>query len=332
MKSWGVLLLGFMFAAVGAWATLAYIDARERALRESLLGENNMVDVVVPIMDLVPGDAVNFENVSARPMPEDYMPDSTIHPDEFELLEGMILTEPVSKGKPLLRGNLLGLTRVDSFASLLKKGQRPITLEIDGLQSNAGMLSPGDMVDIVLRVSGGQEQTQSADGGQEISLDSQMVLLLEKVVVLATDQRNISQPNYLYDESADLTKDYDTITVAVDVEDVSAVMTARQMATNEGVELAYLMRNPEDKASVDYQGNALIASTSLVQAFAGGQANDGELKLRLSKPNSVMGVKYQGKNVKKFQKFVPGPVYLEQPQQRAAQAPDAASNEQSEQG
>lgn len=325
MKSWGVLLLGLMFAGVGAWSTVAYIDSREKSLRESLLGEDNLIDVVVPNFDLAAGEVVNFENVSARSIPDTYLPDGVIYPDEFELLEGMVLTEPVTVGKPLLRSSLLGLTRLDSFASLLKKGQRPITLNIDGIQSNAGMLAPGDAVDIVLRVPKSQAQEDEEGEDQGVSLDSELVLLLERVVVLATDNKNIAQPSYLYDETDQLDSGYDTITVAVDLEDISALMTARQLAEKDGLELAFLMRHPEDELKADYDGNALVATTSYVQTFSGGSSAQGELKMGVSQSQGVVGLKYYGKNSKKVQKFKPAPVYVNQSEQEIAQLDDDLS-------
>lgn len=283
MKSWGVLVLGVFLAAIAAWATMTYIDVTEKTIKDSLLGEGSMMDVVVPVNDIVAGEALMFDMVNARSVPVDYMPSGVITPEEFDLYEGMILNEDMPRGKPILRSNLVG-GAIASFSGLLKEGERALTLSISGHQSNAGMLQAGDFIDVVLKAN--PLGITKDDENQVQVLSPDLVLLLERVTVLATGNVSLAQQQVMADGEAQ--SEYDNITIAVKTKDFARIQTAMQLAKLKGNDLLYLMRNPADKTKAKYDNTLPALDAGYVSTITGGTG--GELVEKITVRNASIPV------------------------------------------
>ena len=261
-KSLGFLLLTFALAGLSGWAVLTYLEKKEQQIRDEVKAEINPIKVVVAAHDLNAGDIVSTDTMVLRDIPSDYVPDGAVMPDSFDGLVGTTLTDPVGRGKPLLRSYLKGMPGVANFSQLLKEGERGLTIDVDAINSNENMIVAGDLVDLVM--------TDKVKGSSGSAF--QFAPLLEKVRILAVGDQTIAQ-GFSADEG-NKRKTYQSITVAVKVKDVAKVLAAKETQ-----HIAFMVRNEKDDQRARYVNeNDTGAAGSLVESLVGGQTEGGVLK------------------------------------------------------
>jgi pilus assembly protein CpaB len=137
-----------------------------------------MVEVVVANRDLEKGDVLVADTVASRQVPKQYVHASAVVPASFSQIEDARLQVPLKRGEVVLPAHIDGLgQRV--FSTILKKGMRALTFEVDEISSTAGMLRPGDRVDLIYSVM------PSYSGA---SSERVLFPLLSNVSILATGQ------------------------------------------------------------------------------------------------------------------------------------------------
>lgn len=223
----GFVLSLVSFLAAG-WMVKNYLDMKEREIRQEVLAQQDMVDVVVAKGDLPVGAEISGKTMSIRKIPRAYIPDSAIFPERYSAVEGKTISEPMTSGRPLIRHNIKDITRVDRFSDLLVPGQRALTLEVDGATSVEHMLEAGDKIDIAVK---------SKKSGA-------LTLLLERITVLATGTVTTADPKKpgMYKNA-----EYASLTLGIDSTQVSRVL----MAEKQG-ELVFLLRNGKDELRSRY--------------------------------------------------------------------------------
>jgi len=290
-KSVAMLAIAALLAAAAGWGAVTYLNNKEQEIRARINAEANMKRVVVAKRALKPGEMLSSSVVAAREIPAGYIPDSAISPGEFSKYDGMVLVEPISPGKPLLRGYIKGMAGVSTFSQLIKPGERAVTLDAGQLETNESLIVSGDIIDIVVVLGKGA--------------NAQFATLKEKVMVLATGTKTIAEApiNTVGDAKP---KTYQTLTVALKNRDVPTVIAAQEAG-----KLMYLVRNPDDKARARYDADVARAPKfDSIELIAGGSAKDGVLtsvsqayiseaeRLSMGKSQSDDG------NVRRIQKYV----------------------------
>jgi len=96
------------------------------------------------------------------------------------LLRGHVVREPIDAGKPLTRGSVVGPGQRGFLAAALEPGARAVTIQVGPATSHAGLIDPGDRVDVILTVA-------LAVGGGERSLFA--ATIVDDVRVVAIDRR-----------------------------------------------------------------------------------------------------------------------------------------------
>ena len=99
------------------------------------------VEVVVPRRNLPKGAVVDGNSMAAREVVADTIYEETILAADFGKVQGNKLVRPVEQGRPLRRSDLD--VRAKEFAEALPEGKRAITIEIDEINSIAGMVRVG---------------------------------------------------------------------------------------------------------------------------------------------------------------------------------------------
>ena len=66
------------------------------------------------------------------------------------LLRGYAVREPLAEGAPLTRSSVVGPGQRGFLAAVLKSGTRAVTIRVGPATSHAGLIAPGDRVDVVL--------------------------------------------------------------------------------------------------------------------------------------------------------------------------------------
>ncbi|WP_076410093.1 Flp pilus assembly protein CpaB [Shewanella sp. UCD-KL12] len=216
--NWVLLLIAIVLGSIAAWATKNYFITKEQELRSELSKDNIvMADVVVATQELRKGDIVSQQNMSVRQIQADTLPLDAIHPRDFDQIMGQMLLAPISPGRPLMASYLPG-HRIEQFSDMLKEGQRAVTINIDEINSTAGMLVPSDHIDLLLSFKEGVDNNDR----------NKLQLLLEDITVLATGKHSIDVNPELVDTLYDNPNAYNTVTLALNVDDAARVTLAKK--------------------------------------------------------------------------------------------------------
>jgi pilus assembly protein CpaB len=176
-----MLLMGAVgFGIAAAILSVLYLQSREAAIIKSLKGdEQQMVGVVVANQDLQKGQKIEAGYFAVRNIPLTYVHPNAVTPQNIESFYGRFLVEDLSRGKPLLT-NFMNETFPVDFSDLVSKGRRAITIQVDEVQSIAGMTRPGNKIDIYVnipvKVAGYEEEPapgeQPESGMQQAALQA----------------------------------------------------------------------------------------------------------------------------------------------------------------
>ncbi len=242
-KSWGLLLIAILVGFLAFYVAQQYLESTEESIRLSYEGKGDqMVDVVVASVDVEEGEAISPSNMSIAQLNANHLSDSAIRPDYFDQHQGSLLTVSMKSGEPLLTHFLKGRL-IERFSDLLEVGERPVTLEVDTLTSNAGLLTVGDRVDIFLR--GELETAEGGDDGASSGQDT-MISLFQNIKVLAVDQRPLltkEQPFHEQDFLGDDTEqfEYSSVTLAMKADDSDNLAFSSSLG-----DILFLLRNSND--------------------------------------------------------------------------------------
>lgn len=180
------------------------------------VGGGQKIKVAVAAEDIPPGTRVQRAAVAFREMPEAYVHPDTVRAGEEQQILNRAVSEKISQGQPFLWSNFdqLKSSTARRLASAVAKGQRALTIPVDLSGSMAGMLRPGDRVDVLGTFSRAQ--------GSEYAT----VTLLQNVLVLATgDTRGESAEA---DNPQGGPRTFPSITVQVDLEEAELLVFAIQ--------------------------------------------------------------------------------------------------------
>ena len=165
-KTWMMLISAVLFGLVAAGLSVLYLNAREAAIIESLIGEEEvLMKVIVANRNLPKGTRLKEEYLSTLNMPAKFVADSTLTLDNFEGHLGQFVINDISGGKPVLAGDIDAKFPRD-FSDLIEAGHRALTVQVDEVKSISGMLRPGNRVDIYTiiasKITGYQSETTTA--------------------------------------------------------------------------------------------------------------------------------------------------------------------------
>jgi pilus assembly protein CpaB len=217
-----ILALALAMGALAALAVHRYIERREQDL-EALSKPARTLRVLVPKEDLARGTPLTATVVAVRDVPAEWSHSNAITPDQFDRIEHLRLTHPAVRGEALLWSQIEG-QRAPSFSSRLPAGRRAITVPVDEMNSIAGMIEPGDRIDLLASVKKDQR--------------SILFPLLQDVPVLATGARAAMDA-----DGKESRRTYTTITLEAGADDAQRVLAARDVGR-----LAAVLRAPGDRA------------------------------------------------------------------------------------
>ena len=214
----GMLLIALALAGVSVYLIVTYLHQTKSQYQAELQSKlsQGMAQVVVPRSDLPSGAVADGSDMAQRLFPQDLLYPNTITADKWMKFAGHPLSRPVQAGKPLLESDFTA-EGVSEFASLLHGDNRAVTITVDDVNSIAGMLQPGDRIDIMLSSNGG--------GADKATL----LPLLQHIQVLATGS-TIQQASQAGNKNAagkDLAHQYGTLTLELTPKQASDLMLAR---------------------------------------------------------------------------------------------------------
>jgi len=200
------------------------------------------VPIYVALHNINLGDPIDGKMLSLQEWPKDKVPHGAI--STLEELEGRRPRTAIIEGEPILEGKLLAVGQIADPIRAIKKGMRLKTIKVDAEKSAAGLLGPGDRVDVQLFVRKDQRT------GVETAKSK---IILQNIRVFAVDQTVQRSPDGT--EERGIAK---TVSLMLTPEQASKLSLAEQIG-----EISLIPRNPDDEeaASVsEYTVEDLLAN------------------------------------------------------------------------
>lgn len=216
-----VLAIALALGVFAAFLSGQYIREQEEQFRSEILADFDLVPVLVPGNSLEAGETLEARNMMVRELPKRFMPENAITPDMFHEFEGKLTRVPVERGTPMVTSFVGedGANTGASFSRVIPEDMRAITVPVSGPSAVAGLLVPGDRLDLLV-------QTRGQDG-------SVLLPLLGNVEILATGSAMRSQ-------TAD--GRYRDVTLKVTPEQARQLTEAQELGR-----LVVNLRNPGDR-------------------------------------------------------------------------------------
>lgn len=221
-----MLMIGGALAAGGGAAYFAkgYISSQVRFEREQLQARYKPINVVVARTDLAPGAVLSARTLALREVPKTFLHAEAIAAERWSAIAGRVLSRAVRSGETILNSHIAQGAGA-GFSAQLPEGLRALTFPVNEEASIAGMLAPGDRIDILFTTTAANE--------------SVTVPLLFAVPVIATGLRTQANEHSLPDK---LQGPFRTITVSVSPADAAKVTLAQEVGR-----ITVALRQPQDQ-------------------------------------------------------------------------------------
>jgi pilus assembly protein CpaB len=184
-----ILIIGVGLAFVSVAMVKAYIDQQQRLVKEQAkkaMAEEkaNQAVVLLAKQDIPRGSPIYAEMMETAIVPKKFVQPQAIGTSDS--VYGMVTVVPISKGEQVTISKLAYPKQAigSSLSGNTPVGKRAITVSVDNIASLAGMIRPGDYVDIIsildLPAQSGVESKQKKN--------TTIVPLFQNVLVLAVGQ------------------------------------------------------------------------------------------------------------------------------------------------
>ena len=223
----GALILG----AIAAGLIVAYLSSRDTSSNTSANVET--LEVVVATREIAVGTRLDESMVRLKAIPK-----SAVISDPFLDLEGVIGEQtryPLQANEQLAVGRLLQSVEAQTLSVQIPKGLRGFTVPVETKSSPAGVLAPGDFVDVLVSAEVVRLGSSTGTTPSTLSNDDKpkaALTLLQNVQVLAV-QREYVDNGVVYDNSTrgqPVSKDDDVnyVTLAVTPDQAQLLWLASQ--------------------------------------------------------------------------------------------------------
>jgi pilus assembly protein CpaB len=189
------------------------------------------VPIFVALHNINLGDPIDEKMVSLQEWPKDKVPRGAL--SKMDELVGRRPRTAIIEGEPILEAKLLDPGQIADPIRSIPKGMRLKTIAVDAEKSAAGLLGPGDRVDVQLFVRKDQKT------GIETAKSK---VILQNIRVFAVDQTVQRSPDG--SEERTIAK---TVSLMLLPEQASKLSLAEQIG-----ELSLIPRNPDDQEASEW--------------------------------------------------------------------------------
>lgn len=207
---WIVLGSAIAFGLSAGFGVHHYIKERVAAI-ESAGAHQEFIKQVVANQDMPRGAKLNAETVSVRAIPKEWAHSDALTPEQLSRFENAALEFPARRGQPIIWAQL-SAQGPRALSDRIEPGRRAVTVPVDDISSIAGLVKPGDHIDLLVSIKRNARAT--------------LIPLLQRALVLATGARTDSRTRA--EAGADVGS-YNTITLDVTPEDARRVFAAREV-------------------------------------------------------------------------------------------------------
>ncbi len=250
MKNVIAIVAAVLLGAVAVLAVSSYVKGIEES------AASQFKTAVAVSKDMGKGDVIKSDDLMQVQVGREQV---VIDWEDARAVVGQVLGVDVKGGTALTTEMFSSVER--RFAKeLLRPGQRAVTIPVDSDSGFAGMLVPGDVIDILITympasamsqalgsAAGTPEMGGGSEGVDEASAGMVTTFMMQNITIVALDNRT-TLGVYNAEGSDYNAKEYGFITIALKPEDAQLMVFARQSA---GVKMTFLLRNPDDRSPVE---------------------------------------------------------------------------------
>lgn len=181
------LIIGVVLSLVAIFMIKLYTDQQkglyQQAAAKQLAQERaSQSAVLVAKQDLPKGSFIDNTMLEVAIIPNQYVQPNAV--DSLDRIAGMVAAVPIAKGEQISLSKLTSSQQATggSLAMVTPIGKRAVSISVDNIASLAGMVRPGDYVDVVGMIPTAMDPT-----GKEVKQVS-MMPLFQNVLILAVGQ------------------------------------------------------------------------------------------------------------------------------------------------
>lgn len=242
-----VIVIGVVLALSGVILINTYVQQREQEIKSQAKKaitkiQTNQTAVLTAKKDIPRGAIVEPDMFDSSIIPNQYLTPQAV--TSLDRIAGMSTNADISKGEQISLTKLFRPKEADkdSLSAATPAGKRAITISVDNVASLAGMVRPGDYVDVITTLP---IPITAPDGKQA----SQMAVLplFQNVLVLAVGQ-NLGRPGVVsaegrYDKDKEEKKEASSpyVTLALNPEEANLIAFVQEQG-----KLRLTLRSPID--------------------------------------------------------------------------------------
>lgn len=227
-------------AAVAAALGLSMLFLYMKRFEDEAHGGDD-IEVVMAVQDIPVGTAITDAMVATHKLPAAYLEEARhIRANQVPRIIGVRTTTMVHANESLLWTDLSTTTdERRNLATLITPGMRAVTVRAGMTANFAGLLRPGDRVDVLLTT----DKPITVGGATDNRVT---ITLLQSVLVLATGQNTGGEQRITQGRpgTQTMTTTYNQVTLSVRQDQVQVVAFAQDRG-----DLMLALRNPDDIAS-----------------------------------------------------------------------------------
>jgi pilus assembly protein CpaB len=142
------LVIAVLSGAAAYWFGVAYLEQAERRVSQRYAAQHAVRAVLVAARPLAAGTRLEPTVLARRQVPARYVPRSAYPPDAAADLYGRALSHPLDAGETVTPA-VIASADAPSLSAQFLPGKRALTIAVDDTNSHAGLVRPGDLVDLL---------------------------------------------------------------------------------------------------------------------------------------------------------------------------------------
>lgn len=151
VKAWLPLVAALVLGVAAAFLVKKQMLANKGPAQD----QGNFVSVVVAKQDVGPAQALTLADLTTTKMPANAVPSQSFN--DPNQVAGRVTTTQLVKGLPIVEPSLAEQGAGSGPQALVPAGYRAITLQVNEFSGVAGMLAPGNRVDVITVIRDGQQ-------------------------------------------------------------------------------------------------------------------------------------------------------------------------------
>ncbi len=217
-----ILLLALVCGAAAAYGVFQYLNS----VKAFYLEQGDFVQVVVAARYIPPKTQITSPMYTVQEIPAKYVnDDAAVDPKE---ITGKLTKTAIYPQEQILRSKIVDKDDPpEELAFVIPEGERAVTVAVNEVSGIAGMIRPGDRVDVLVTFDAGSETITS--------------LLLQNIKVLATDRDMDAAAR-----GGKQDKIYQTVTLSVSPRQAQPLVMASEQGS-----IRLMLRSPADQETED---------------------------------------------------------------------------------